>query len=67
MHFDLLMVIGEACRGIGESKQAFALFQRALDVETTRLPAAAGKRVHKPTLLARSQGYPDDLMAAAHS
>src|SRR5690606_34397470 len=65
VHFDLLMAMGEAYLGIGAAKDAFALFQRALEVQTMRLPAAAGKRVHALTLLARAQGNLDDLNGAA--
>ena len=61
VHFDLLMAMGEAYLGIGASKDAFQLFERALDVQTTRLPTAMDKRVHALTLLARSQ---DDLKGA---
>ncbi len=62
VHFDLLMAMGEAYLGIGESKAATGLFQRALNVQTTRLPTAIEKRVHALTLLARSQ---EDLKKAA--
>ncbi len=65
VHFDLLMVMGEAYLGIGAWKEAFGLFERALEVQNSRLPAAAGKRVHALTLLARSEGGLDDFKGAA--
>ncbi|MEO7431177.1 MAG: serine/threonine-protein kinase [Dokdonella sp.] len=65
VHFDLLMAMGEAYLGIGASKESFGLFERALDVQTTALPDAHGKRVHALTLLARSQGGLDDFKDAA--
>ena len=65
VHSDLLMAMGEAYLGIGAAKDAFSLFQRALDVQTTRLPAASSKRVHALTLLARAQGNLDDFKGAA--
>ncbi len=61
VHFDLLVAMGEAYLGIGASKEAFDLFQRALEVQSTRLPNAMDKRVRALTLLARSQGNLDDL------
>ena len=66
VHFDLLMAMGEAYLGIGAAKDAFALFQRALDVQSERLPDAVTKRVHALTLLARSQGNLDDFKGAAN-
>lgn len=65
VHFDLLMAMGEAYLGIGAAKDAFELFQRALDVQTARLPAATDKRVHALTLLARSQVSLDEFDSAA--
>ena len=64
VHFDLLMAMGEAYIGIGASKEAFSLFQRALQVQTTHLPSATEKRVHALTLLARSQSAEDSKSAA---
>ena len=65
VQFDLLMAMGEAYLGIGEKKEAFELFQRALDVQVKRLPDATEKRVHGLTLFARSQDGLDDLKGAA--
>jgi eukaryotic-like serine/threonine-protein kinase len=65
VHFDLLMAMGEAYLGIGASKEALDLFNRALEVQGTRLPNETGKRVHALTLLARSEGSLDDLKGGA--
>lgn len=67
VHFDLLMAMGEAYLGVGAAKEAFDLFNRALEVQAKHLPDAARKRVHALTLLARSQGSLDDLKGGARN
>ncbi len=65
VRFDLLMAMGEAYLGIGESREAFALFDRALAVQAELLPDAVTRRVRGLVLRARSRGGKDEVDAAA--
>lgn len=61
VHFDLLTAMGEAYIGIGASRKALPLFERALEVQESQLPGAVEKRVHALILRAAARGGVDDV------
>ena len=65
VRFDLLMAMGEAYLGIGEPREAFTLFDRALVLQAEQLPEAVARRVRGLVLRARSRGGKDEVDAAA--
>jgi serine/threonine protein kinase len=64
VRYDLLMAMGEAYLGIGASRDAFAVFDKALRLQETQLADDARKRVRTLVQMARSRGGKDEVEAA---
>lgn len=65
IHYDLLLAMGEAYLGIGNTTEARALFERTLALQDTAYPEDTLRRVRLLVLLSRSVGGDDRGDAAA--